>query len=280
VTTLAEALQQATTSLEPCSDSARLDAELLICHVLKVPRTRLITESDHTLAAGQQSKIENIIARRVEGQPIAYLLGYQHFWDLKLKVTRDTLVPRPETELLVETALELYGEDKTINVIDLGTGSGAIALAIAKSRPNWHVTATDQSHNTLAVAIENTETCRLDNVTLIQSHWFDSLNADIKYGLIVSNPPYVTEDAEHLQHRGVRFEPQQALRSGPDGLDDIRLLIPASKKHLNPGGWLLLEHGFDQGDKVKALFTEYGYKNIEQKKDLAGHVRITYGNVS
>lgn len=276
---LTESLQHATKLLEPCSDTARLDAELLICHVLEIPRTRLITDPEQTLTDAQQQNIEAIVRRRLEGQPVAYLLGYRYFWDLKLKVTPDTLVPRPETELLVETALALYSADETINVLDLGTGSGAIALAIARSCPNWHITATDQSHDTLAVAIENAETYQLDNVTLIQSHWFDNLDDAVKYDLITSNPPYVPENAEHLEHRGVRFEPQQALRSGPDGLDDIRVLIPASKNYLKPDGWLLLEHGFDQGEEVKALFTEYGYRDVQQEKDLAGHLRMTIGQL-
>lgn len=275
--TLADTLKQATESLSQFSDTPRLDAELLICHVLDIPKTRFITDPGEILPDEQLAMINTLVQQRIEGQPIAYLIGYRHFWDLKLKVTPDTLIPRPETELLVETALELFNQDETVDVIDLGTGSGAIALSIAKERPAWHITATDQSPQTLAVAIENAEYYKLDNVTLIQSDWFENITDDARYNLIISNPPYVPDEAPHLKERGVRYEPQRALRSGPDGLDDIRILIPESKKHLKQYGWLLLEHGFDQGEQVRTLFNAHGYKNITQKKDLAGHTRITYG---
>ena len=275
--TLAETLKASTESLKQCTDTPRLDAELLICHILNIPKTRLITEPNQTLEAEQILAINTLVQQRIEGQPVAYLTGQRDFWDMTLKVTPDTLIPRPETELLVETALELYGNDESINAIDLGTGTGAIALSIARERPNWHITATDKSHDTLAVAIENAEAYQLHNVTLLQSHWFENLVEDCKFDLIISNPPYVPTDAPHLQERGVRYEPQDALCSGPDGLNDIRIIIPESKKHLKQQGWLLLEHGFDQGEQVKALFAEHGYQNVQQKKDLAGHIRITFG---
>jgi release factor glutamine methyltransferase len=162
-------------------------------------------------------------------------------------------------------------------VIDLGTGTGAIALSIASERADWHITATDASHDALTVAIENAEANQLHNVTLLQSHWFDNIADSATYDMVISNPPYVPEDAEHLHGRGVRYEPQDALRAGPDGLSEIRIIIPESKKHLKKNGWLLLEHGFDQGEKVMALFKEHDFKNIQQKQDMAGHTRITYG---
>lgn len=275
--TLAETLRASTESLNRYSDTPRLDAELLICYVLDIPRTRFFTEPDQMLEPEQVTAINNFVQQRIEGQPVAYLVGYRDFWNLKLKVTPDTLIPRPETELLVETALELFANDEPIDAIDLGTGTGAIALSLAKERPGWNITASDQSRDTLAVAIENAETYQLHNVTLLQSHWFDNIASERKYDLIISNPPYVPEDAAHLQGRGVRYEPPQALCSGPDGLNDIRIIIPESKKHLKQHGWLLLEHGFDQGEQVKALFAEHGYQYIQQKNDLAGHTRITFG---
>ena len=177
----------------------------------------------------------------------------------------------------METALTLYPAETPINVIDLGTGSGAIALAIAKARPHWHICATDESQAALSLAIENAEHYQLHNVSLLQSHWFDDLAEHTKYELIISNPPYVAADDPHLQQGDVRFEPQTALVSGADGLNAIRYLILQSKPHLVAGGWLLLEHGYDQGERVRQLFSAHGYLEVQQKKDIAGHIRMTMG---
>ena len=275
--TLGEVTSQASQLLATSSDSARLDAELLIAHTLNIPRSRFITEPDQILDEQQLNKIQAIITRRARGEPVAYLLGSKYFWDLELKVTPAVLIPRPDTELLVEIALTLYKPDETIKVIDLGTGSGAIALAIAKSRPHWHITATDESQPALAVAIENAEHYKLDNVTLLQSHWFENVAEDLRYDLIISNPPYIAETDPHLHQGDVRFEPQEALVAGPDGLDAIRYLIHESKKHLRQHGWLILEHGYDQGMQVRQLFVENGYMQVQQKKDLGGHIRVTMG---
>jgi len=277
VANLAATLKTATHSLQACSDTPRLDAELLICHVLGIPKTYFFTHPEQEVTDQQYAKLDTLLQQRMAGQPIAYIIGYRYFWDLKLKVTPDTLIPRPETEFLVETALELGEEAKGIDVIDLGTGSGAIALSLAKARPNWHITATDQSSSALEVAVENADANGVNRITFVESHWFDRLDEHNQYDLIVSNPPYVPEQAPHLQERGVRYEPRQALVSGADGLDAIRILIPESKKHLKQNGWLLLEHGFDQGEEVKTLFEAQGYKNVQQKQDLGGHTRITYG---
>ena len=275
--TLAEALNTCSESLKAYSDTPRLDAELLICHVLDIPKTKLITDAEQSIQNDNLTAINELVQQRINGLPVAYLVGYRDFWTLRLKVTPATLIPRPETELLVETAMTLFERDESIDVIDLGTGTGAIALSIASERPNWHITATDTSHDALAVAIENAEANQLHNVTLMQSHWFDNIADNATYDLVISNPPYVPEDAEHLHGRGVRYEPPNALRAGPDGLSEIRIIIPESKKHLNKNSWLLLEHGFDQGEKVMTLFKEHGFQNIQQKQDLAGHTRITYG---
>lgn len=277
--TLAEVTRQSSQLLETASQSARLDAELLIAHVLNIPRSRFISHPEQTLDNHQLNSIRDLVQRRAAGEPIAYLLGHKHFWDLELKVTADVLIPRPDTELLVETALTLFAEEDDIQVLDLGTGSGAIAIAIAKARPRWHVCASDASKAALSVAIENAEHYLLHNISLLQSHWFEKLVVDKRYHLIVSNPPYVPEHDPHLQQGDVRFEPQQALVSGNDGLDDIRYLIAESKNHLLADGWLMLEHGYDQGDRVQQLFVENGYMDVQQRKDLGGHIRVTFGRV-
>ena len=277
--TLGETTREATHLLADTSDSARLDAELLIAHILNIPRSRFISEPELELNGQQLNKIQKLLTRRAAGEPVAYLLGCKHFWDLELKVSPDVLIPRPDTELLVETALTLYPAEASIKVLDLGTGSGAIALAIAKARPHWHVCATDESQAALAIAIENAEHLHLHNVTLLQSHWFDQLGENKKYDLIISNPPYVPDNDPHLLEGDVRFEPQQALVAGADGLDAIRYLIPQSKQYLQSDGWLMLEHGYDQGERVRELFVEQGYVQVQQRKDLGGHVRVTLGRV-
>ncbi len=275
--TLGEVSRQASQLLETTSDSPRLDAELLIAYALNIPRSRFIADPDQVLNAQQLNQIQTLIDRRAQGEPIAYILGCKHFWDLELKVTPDVLIPRPDTELIVETALTLFPADASINVLDLGTGSGAIAIAIARSRPHWHVCASDESRSALTVAIENAEYYQLHNLSLLQSHWFDDLVKDKRFHLILSNPPYIPQNDPHLLQGDVRFEPQQALVSGADGLDAIRYLVAESKQHLQPDGWLMLEHGYDQGDPVRQLFVEHGYQDVQQRKDLGGHVRVTLG---
>lgn len=277
--TLGETTSNAAQLLASTSDSARLDAEVLIAHALAIPRSRFISDPQMALDEQQLNKIQTLITRRAHGEPVAYLLGHKHFWDVELKVTPDVLIPRPDTELLVETALTLFPADASRNVIDLGTGSGAIAIAIAKARPHWHLCATDASQAALNVAIENAETYRLHNLTLLHSDWFANIAQDRKFDLILSNPPYIPDNDPHLAQGDLRFEPQQALRAGPDGLDAIRYLVPASKPYLKPAGWLLLEHGYDQGDRVRQLFVEHGYVDVQQRKDLGGHVRVTLGRL-
>jgi len=278
-TTLGETWRVTAQILANTSDSARLDAELLIAHALAIPRARFISNPEHELSQPELDRISALILRRSGGEPVAYILGHKHFWDLELMVTPDVLIPRPDTEVLVEAALQLFADKQEIHVLDLGTGSGAIAIAIARARPGWHVSATDDSRAALAIALENAETYRLHNLSLQQSHWFDKLPAEKTYELILSNPPYIPEADPHLQQGDVRFEPQQALIAGSDGLDAIRHLIPASKAFLKPGGWLMLEHGYDQGAAVRALFVAHGYHDVQQKKDLGGHVRVTLGRV-
>jgi release factor glutamine methyltransferase len=272
--TVGESIRLAAAQLQ--SESARLDAELLLCHVLGVSRSWLYAWPDKELEAEQQQRFDGLVARRAAGEPIAHLLGEREFWSLSLKVTPDTLIPRPETELLVERALSLLANDIPCRVADLGTGSGAVALAIARERPLCSVVASDLSQAALAVARENAERNRVTNVTFRPGRWCAALGEQ-KFELIVSNPPYIADDDPHLSQGDVRFEPRSALVAGGDGLDDIRTIIDESRRHLRPGGWLLLEHGYEQGAAVRRLLEENGYERVASWRDLAGHERVTGG---
>lgn len=277
MTTLGEMLEQATQLLQPVSDSARLDAELLIAEALQIPRSVFFSQPEQALNAQQLEWVQQLVARRAQGEPIAYILGSKHFWDIELHVTANTLIPRPETELLVETALAVFDAEQPIEVIDLGTGSGAIAIAIARARPHWRVTATDVSVAALDIARQNAQGYTLGNIRFVHSHWFDAIDNAIKFDLIVSNPPYIAAGDPHLQQGDVRFEPLQALQSGADGLDAIRAILRDGREHLTSNAWLMFEHGYDQAHAVRDLLREHGYTHIEQKQDLAGHVRMSMG---
>ena len=276
---LSELQKQAIAELTGYSDSARLDADLILCHVLSIPRTTIITQDKMVLDTEQVKQIQALIEKRKQNYPIAYITGSRHFWDVELKVTEATLIPRPETELLVEMALSLFPEQKKIHVLDLGTGSGAIAIAIANARPTWAIVACDNSNEALSVADQNIATYDLTNIKLLNSHWFDAVAGEQKFNLILSNPPYIEENDPHLKLGDVQFEPLTALSSGLDGLDDIRLLIPEAKNYLQPSSWLWLEHGFDQAQRVKDIFNDHGYTDIKQHIDLSGHTRITGGQL-
>src|SRR5690606_12665811 len=218
---------------------------------------------------------ERLLQRRRAGEPVAYLLGRQGFWSLDLEVSPDTLIPRPDTELLVETALQL-APAMPLEVLDLGTGTGAIALALAAERPAWRVTGVDRVEAAVALAARNGQRLGLSNARFQLSHWFDGLGEQ-RFGLIVSNPPYIAAGDRHLGEGDVRFEPSSALVAGPDGLDDIRRIVAQAPRHLLPGGWLLLEHGFDQGAAVRALLDGAGFVEAHSRRDLAGHERISLG---
>ena len=259
------------------SDSARLDAELLLCSVLGKPRTYLYTWPDKELSDDECQQYDGLIVRRVAGEPVAHILGGRGFWTLDLRVTADTLIPRPETELLVEAALERLPESDG-RVVDLGTGSGAIALAIAAECPACEVVAVERSAGALAVARENAQHNGLSHVSLLHGSWYEPL-AGQRFFMIVSNPPYICVDDPHLHEGDVRFEPITALASGEDGLDDIRLIIAGAGGHLEPGGWLLLEHGYDQGEAVCALLRESGFTEVDDLADLQGHGRVALGRL-
>lgn len=259
----------------PDSTSARLDVELLLSSVLNRPRSYLHTWPEYELSPEELSGFHAILARRRCGEPMAYILGRCGFWSMNLMVNEHTLIPRPETELLVEAALQRQVHDSA-EILDLGTGSGALALALALERPGWRVSAVDCSEATLQVAESNRREQGLSNLQLIQSDWFSALENQ-HFHLIVSNPPYVAEGDLHLKQGDVRFEPLTALASGQDGLDDIRHIATHSPEHLRLGGWLLLEHGWNQGQAVRELLQESGLSVVESLRDLAGHERITLG---
>jgi release factor glutamine methyltransferase len=276
VLTLREALQSAQQKLENTSDSALLDSEVLLAYLLNRSRTWLRTWPDTDLTGEQQEQFDQLISQRQAGEPIAYLTGEREFWGMTLEVTPATLIPRPETERLVELALEKIPLEAHWRIADLGTGSGAIALAIAKERPHCQVFATDVSGSALAVAEKNASNLGINNVTFLEGSWFEPL-ADHMFELIVSNPPYVHPDDPHLFQGDLRFEPQQALQSLPDGLSDIRNITEMAKKYLRPPGWLLLEHGYDQGSIVSTLLEEWGYIQVQVVEDLGKNERVCLG---
>ncbi|MGC4009202.1 MAG: peptide chain release factor N(5)-glutamine methyltransferase [Pseudomonas sp.] len=259
----------------PDSPSARLDAELLLAAALGKPRSFLRTWPERVVSREAHDLYDRYLARRVAGEPVAYILGRQGFWSLDLEVAPHTLIPRPDTELLVETALALLPASPS-RVLDLGTGTGAIALALACERLSWQVLGVDRIPEAVALAERNRERLRLGNVAFRASHWFSAVDGE-RFSLIVSNPPYIPSTDPHLKQGDVRFEPSSALVSGQDGLDDIRLIIDQAPDHLENGGWLMLEHGFDQPDAVRDLLLSRGFSAVESRRDLGGHERISLG---
>jgi release factor glutamine methyltransferase len=253
--------------------SARLDAELLLAHVLGCPRSALLRDAERAVDAAAQAQYFALIARRARGEPLAYLTGEREFWSLPLCITPAVLVPRPETELVVERALALLGPEPAL-ILDLGTGSGAIALALAKERPRWQVTATDQSGAALQVATQNARALGLGTIRFLQGDWFAPLGSE-RFDLIASNPPYIAENDPALLYAALQYEPQHALVSGPRGLTALGQIIREAASHLRPGGFLVLEHGSAQADAVGAALVDAGYANVRSHRDLAGHERVT-----
>lgn len=272
--TVRQFLNQAIAELAPVSPTPRLDAEVLAMHVCALTRSALYAHPDRGCNPEQEQRLRALIARRKQGEPVAYLTGRREFWSLKLNVSAATLIPRPETELLVEQALTHIPQGAAWTVADLGTGCGAIALALAHERPTCRVIATDNAQAALDLARENATALGLTHVAFRHGNWFEPLTGEL-FDMVVSNPPYVPRGDPHLTRGDVRFEPASALAGGADGLDAIRRIAAHAKDHLKPGGWLLLEHGYDQAGSVNAILRRAGYRDIACHRDLAGHDRVT-----
>ena len=271
--TIKQALKQANT-LQQVSESWKLDAELLMAEAIEQSREYLFTWPDQELTQPQLKKFDDYCGRRLLNEPIAYILGRQAFWDFELIVNSSVLIPRPETELLVETALELLDNSVTAAVLDLGTGSGAIALALAANNKRWSVTAVDSSESALGVAADNAKLLQFSNIEFVQTSWCDGLPTE-HFDLIAANPPYVEAGDKHLSEGSLPFEPIAALVAEENGLADIRAIAKQSRYCLKKNSWLLIEHGFQQKLAVEKILVDTGYANIECVKDLAGLDRLT-----
>ncbi|HDR2784710.1 TPA: peptide chain release factor N(5)-glutamine methyltransferase [Enterobacter sichuanensis] len=256
-------------------ESPKRDAEILLEYVTGKARTYLLAFGETELTADQEAQLAALLARRKTGEPVAHLVGEREFWSLPLFVSAATLIPRPDTECLVEQALVRLPAE-ACRILDLGTGTGAIALALASERPDCAVTAVDVMPDAVALAQRNVERLALANVTVLQSSWFSALEKQT-FGMIVSNPPYIDEHDPHLSQGDVRFEPLSALVAAREGLADLDHIVTTSRQHLLPGGWLLVEHGWTQGDAVRALFTQAGYTAVETCRDYGGNERLTLG---
>ncbi|MGC3893907.1 peptide chain release factor N(5)-glutamine methyltransferase [Pseudomonas urmiensis] len=261
----------------PDSPTERLDAELLLAAALGKSRSYLHTWPERIVSSEAAQVFADFLGRRRAGEPVAYILGQQGFWKLDLEVAPHTLIPRPDTELLVETALELLPATPA-RMLDLGTGTGAIALALASERPAWQVVAVDRIDAAVALAERNRQRLQLNNVHVRTSYWYDALDGE-RFDLIISNPPYIRAEDPHLVAGDVRFEPSSALVAGQDGLDDLRVIIARAPGHLLPGGWLLLEHGYDQAADVRELLSQQGFGDVCSRIDLGGHERISLGRL-
>ena len=273
--TFAEALREAVALLSAGdSDSARLDAELLLCEAAGTTRAGLIAWPERTLQPAQHARFLQLVERRAGGEPIAYILGRREFWGLELTVSPETLIPRPDTELLVECTLQALPAHRPIVCADLGTGSGAIAAALAHERPDWTLIAVERSAGAAAIAAGNARRLQLRQLFVMRADWMNAI-APGSLDAIVSNPPYVRNDDPHLHRGDLRFEPRTALAAGESGLDAISMISTQAKDRLRPGGWLAIEHGWDQGDPVRRLLRQAGFENVTTHRDLAGHERVT-----
>lgn len=273
-----DVLERAVTELDPVHESGRLDAEVLLAFVLGKPRHQPYAFPEQSLPPALESKYRSLVSRRVNGEPVAYLTGEREFWSLSFKVTRDTLIPRPETERLVEIALDLIPRQRSFQIADLGTGSGAIAVAIASERPQCRIIATDNSESALALARENANRHALGGITFRAGDWCDALQAS-SFDLILANPPYIREGDPHLSVGDVRFEPRDALVAVEQGLSALRTICQNAMTCLKPGGNLLVEHGADQRTAVHDLMLDHGYDSIHHYQDYAEQDRVTRGKM-
>ena len=271
--TVAELLSQRQ-QLVACSDSPALDIAMLLCHCLQKPSSYLRAWPEAEVPEPARQQFQSLLERRITGEPVAYLIGERGFWSLDLQVSPCTLIPRPETELLVELALAKISAKTAASILDLGTGTGAIALALAAERSDCMIKACDITAQAVALAESNRQKYSLDNVEIFQSNWFAALS-DQSFDLIVSNPPYIDSADKHLQQGDVRFEPRSALVADSKGLADIATIIRQAPAYLSDHGWLLLEHGYDQATAVQALLATAGFEQVFTQQDLAGLDRVT-----
>jgi release factor glutamine methyltransferase len=271
------ALLKATNQLATDNHNARLESEILLAHILMKTRTYLYAHAETILTQVQWKAFQHLVSQRIAGVPIAYLTGTREFWSLPLKVCEDTLIPRPETELLVELILTILGNKPHAKVLDLGTGSGAIALACAVERPDWQISACDCSSKALQTAEENAARFNIANVHFYHSDWFTKISTKQRFDVIVANPPYIAANDPHLFRGDLRFEPHLALVSGEDGLTAIKHIIQHSLARLRTGGLLLIEHGFDQKSAVGSMLNDYGYKQVQCWQDWQGNDRVSGG---
>lgn len=273
---IANFLSQGQQILQKGSDSALLDAQILLSFVLDKPRSYLFTWPEKHLNNKQVELFVNLLARRYLGEPIAYITGEKEFWSLPLKVSPATLIPRPDTETLVELVLGHFGDTKQVNCLDLGTGTGAIALALASEKPTWKIDAVDCNVEAVKLAQLNAKTLKLTQVNIYQSDWFSRVKIDKKFNIIVSNPPYIDGEDENLKQGDVRFEPASALVANEQGLADIKHIAKVAGNFLMPQGALFFEHGYEQGQAVRNILLALGFENSQTEQDLNGHDRITW----
>ena len=270
------ALATAITKLSTTSDSPQADAHTLLAFCLNKPRSYLLTWPEKALSSEQNDQFSSCIKRRQQGEPIAYLIGRKEFWSMTLYVSPATLIPRPETELLVELALQQLSTNQESTILDLGTGSGAIALAVAKERPRCHVCAIDSSEDALAIAKKNQQQLEIKNIDFLTSHWFNNIEQQL-FDVIVANPPYVAPNDPHLKQGDLRFEPQQALSTNNNGLADLLHIAEHARSYLKPNGWLMMEHGYDQKNALIEKLSELGYQNIQSYNDYNQQPRVICG---
>jgi release factor glutamine methyltransferase len=275
-TLLTDAAQRIAAALKLDKREARIEARVLVSNALKVDHAWLIAHDRDTPPPDQQNHIESLIVRRTGGEPVAYILGEREFFGMNFAVTPAVLIPRPETELLVEAALQRLPENTACRILDFGTGSGAVAIALALKRPLAEIWAVEASPDALTIAEENVRLLNATNVHCIAGNWYETSSVK-NFDIIVSNPPYIGVADPHLTSGDLRFEPRQALASGIDGLDDLRQIIAGAPAHLAEGGWLLLEHGWNQADSVRELMAKSCFIHIECLHDLTGHGRVTLG---
>lgn len=273
---IAQLLEQAAQSVQATSDSAMLDAEVLLCHCLQQTRSYLRAWPERQPSSSQLAEFLGLVKKRSLGLPVAYLTGRREFWSREFLVSPDVLIPRPDSELLIELSLEILPPNQACKIIDLGTGSGILAITLAAERPQAEVIGSDISSGALTIAQRNADCLATTNVRFQQMCWLDDQD-ETGFDLIVSNPPYIAEDDPHLRQGDLRFEPQSALVSANRGLRDIEIIAEQSRRHLRVGGHLLIEHGYNQLEAVQAIFSHYGYAHVTTQRDLSGNPRVTSG---